>query len=344
MRPRSTSLVEVGVDHTRAGQEVLGRVCRAADERGGPAGLPGCAGIVVLRTCHRVELYLEGVGGPAAVELYRQWLGDAAEGAGPIPVAVRSGRAAARHLLRVIAGLESAVLGEDQILGQVRAAYRRACELGTSTRELHALFHAAFRCGKRVRSETAIAAGGRSLAGAAVGFLQEELGGLTGRTVLVLGAGEMGGLAAKRLAKRGAGQLLIANRTWSKAQAVAAAVGGNAVPWQWRAAALESVRGVVCATGARAPVILASDLMAAARGRSAPLVVADLAVPANVESLERPSALVTVATVEDLRRRLAIHAERRLAAVAGAEGIIEEELAGWQVRLGPRTPARERAG
>jgi glutamyl-tRNA reductase len=135
-----------------------------------------------------VELYLEGADAAeavVAVRLFEGWLG---RPVGRVPV-VRRGEEAARHLLRVAAGLESAILGDDQILGQARQAYREACEAGKAGRLLHRLFHAAFRTGRRARSETPLKEGTRSIAGAAVAEIARLLGDLSRRTVTVVGAG-----------------------------------------------------------------------------------------------------------------------------------------------------------
>ncbi len=324
-------VVQVGVDHRSARLDVIERLHRAL-AAAPPAPLrAGSEGVVRLVTCHRLELYLEGVTRDTARELYFRWFGLAAgerEAVAPF-MTVRSGPEAGEHLMRVAAGLESAVLGEDQIQGQAREAYRRACESGDAGPLLHRLFHAAFRAGRRSRSETALKQGGRSLAGSAVAMLARELGDLRGRSILVLGAGEMARVAATRLRDREVGRLLLTNRTWARAQELAVSLMAEALPWAWRGRILEEVDGVVCATGAPDPVVLASWLADAVADGERRLVVVDLAVPRNVEfPRPLPGGLVT-ADVEGLSQRLDEDAERRNGAIAAAQAIIAEELESW---------------
>ena len=324
---RALGVVEVGVDGRRAPLPVLERLLARRGERASTPAEAG-TGLVGLATCHRLELYTEGLGALRATERFRAWLGlSLPELAALHPhLAVREDAAAGRHLLRVAAGLESLVLGEDQIIGQVREAYRLSCEAREAGPLLHRLFHAAFRAGKRARSETSLREGARSLAECGVAFLSDRLGGLSDRCVLVLGAGEMGHVAVARLGERGVGRLLVANRTFSRAEALAAEAGGEALPWAWRARALEESDGVICACHANEPVLDGATLAAAAR----PIVVVDLAVPRGVEEpRRRPDGLV-LADVEDVARHLPRDAERRRAAEGEAGRIVEEELAGWQ--------------
>lgn len=321
-------VVQVGVDHRCAAQTALGGLSRRADELVTWPSPAAAEGVVVLRTCHRLELYAEGVGEAAAASAFEAWLGDDLSSSG-VTVAVRSGEVAARHLLRVSAGLESAVVGEDQILGQVRSAYREACSRRAPGPILHRLFHAAFRAGKRVRSETALGSGGRSLAGCAVGVLREQLSHLAEHTVMVLGAGEMGSLAARRVRERGVGRLLICNRSWPRACALADEVGAEPVPWSWRYRGLAEADAAVCATGATSPVIDAGRLADAVRWRRRRLIVVDLAVPANVGVPEEGARTVRVVGMDEMVRRLEVQAGRRLRAVVAAEEVVEQELARW---------------
>jgi glutamyl-tRNA reductase len=315
----------VGLDHRTASAAKLeaARRCVAGDLEL-PTGTAGCVG---LATCHRLELYLEGPLPARPAELFQAWLG--VDGSLPAEPVVRRGEDAVRHLLRVAGGLESAVVGEDQILGQVRAAYRHSCARGAAGPFLHRLFHAAFRTGKRVRAETALGDGGRSLAGAAVTALQCDLGDLSVRSVLVVGLGEMVDLAARRLQRRGVGRLLVCNRTWRRAHAAAGHLGGEAVRWQWRGATLASVDGVVCATGAPQPVLAARWLVDAVSGRERPLAVVDLGMPRNVEKPVAPVAGLELYDLGRLARRLERDASRRRGAVGAAQAVVESELEGY---------------
>ncbi len=322
-------IVQVGVDQRRTSLPVLERLHARRGEILPPLGLR-CPGLVRLATCHRLELYTEGTDAASALGIWRTWLGlsSAEVEALSASLAVRENADAARHLLRVTAGLESAVLGEDQIQGQVREAYRRACAAREPGSLLHRLFHAAFRAGRRVRGETPLKEGGRSLAGCAVGWLSRRLGGIAGKAVLVLGAGAMGTIAARKLRERGARRLLVTNRTWSRAEALAAQVGAEALPWPWRRAALAEVAGVVSACHAPEPVI-SGDWLAAAVSPPRRLVVVDLSVPRSVEPPEALPPGLLLADLATLTAAMQSEAERRRAAVGDAERIVEEELKEW---------------
>ena len=322
-------VVQVGVDHRRTPLPVLERL-HAGRIDVFPAIDPPCPGLVRLATCHRLELYTEGTGIPRAIEIFRTWLGLSRSEVESLHahLSIREDAEAGRHLLRVAAGLESVVLGEDQIQGQVRDAYRLACAAREPGALLHRLLHASFRAGKRVRAETALKGGGRSLAACAVSFLARSLDGLAGKVVLVLGAGEMGSIAARKLRDRGVGRLVVTNRTWSRAAALAEGVGGEALPWPWRAAALSEVSGVICACHAPEPVLSGAWLLAAASPLRR-LVVVDLAVPRGVERpVPVPTSLV-LADVEALAGQMHRDAERRRAGIQDAERIVEKELREW---------------
>jgi glutamyl-tRNA reductase len=321
-------VVQVGVDHRRVALQVLERLHSRPSEPLPPTRSADF-GLVRLATCHRLELYAEGADVPQAIEAWRLWLSlsrveVAAFGDG---LAVREGADAGRHLLRVAAGLESVVLGEDQIQGQVREAYRQACAAKEPGPLLHRLFHAAFRAGKRARGETTLKQGGRSLAGCAVSFLAHHLGGLAGKRFLVLGTGEMGTIASTRLRERGAGCVLLTNRTWSRAQALAAELNAEALPWAWRAAALAEVNGAICACHAPEPVVRAEWVRAAVTPGK--LVVVDLAVPRGVERPPTTPPGLMLADVETLAGQLRRDADRRHSAVDDAKVIVEQELREW---------------
>jgi len=329
-------VLQVGIDHRSVPLKLLEASQTAAGSAStAPLLAAGIAGAVAVVTCHRVELYVERPGDLDGSELFARWLGQ------ELPVggaACRKGPDAARHLLRVAAGLESAVLGEDQILGQLRAAYRAACARHLPGPLLHRLFHAAFRTGKRARSETSIQRGSRSLAGCAVGELQRQLGGLAGRSILVLGAGAMARLAASRLVRRGAGTVIIANRTFERATELARSIGALAIPWAWRATALRRADAVLVATGAPEPVLRPEDLLHAVEGRVRPLVGVDLSVPRNLWPPEPHPPGLVVADVASLTRRLEGQRRRRRTAIEQVERIVEEELNLWMDWAGRRPP------
>jgi glutamyl-tRNA reductase len=234
---------------------------------------------VVLATCNRTEIY-------ASVSRFHGALADATDALaeiGGLTVAELQGRCAVyfdegavAHTFAVAAGLESVVIGESQILGQVKSALSLAQGHGTVGTVLNSLFQQALRVGKRVQAETGIGSAGRSLVSAAYQLLTDEVGSLAGQRLLVVGAGAMAGLAARTAAVAGASVTCV-NRTLDKAELLAAAVGGRAVPLSELSDALATTDVLVTCTGARTFSITADDLAGTpVRG------VVDLALPADV--------------------------------------------------------------
>ncbi|MEU4618673.1 glutamyl-tRNA reductase [Actinoplanes sp. NPDC023801] len=237
---------------------------------------------VVVSTCNRVEVY-------AAVSGFHGGLGDicnvlsehsgipASELAGHLYV--HYGEAAVLHSFRVSSGLDSMVVGEAQILGQLRDAYHAATEVDSAGRLLHELMQQALRVGKRAHAETGIDKAGQSVVTAALDVAAEHLGGdLTGHSALVVGAGAMGALSVATLTRSGVGPLRITNRSHERADRLAEAYGATAVPFEQLDSALREVDIVVCATASTEPVLTRDRLERAGKE----LVVLDLAVPRDV--------------------------------------------------------------
>ena len=319
-------VVMAGFSNRSAPMTVLESVRKAVEGCSvAPVLTLGAHGAVAVVTCHRVELYVEGAVESAGSSLFGAWSGGRLKG--PAPVVLKDGEAA-RHLLRVAAGLEATVLGDDNVLGQLRLAYSSACEGQYAGPLLHRMFHTAFRTGKRVRTETGLGRGGRSLAGEAVVVINRALGGLAGRTVLVLGAGEMARTAAERLAKRGVGRLVISNRSLTRAKDLAAATGGEAVPWSWRAKVLQTVDAMIVGTSAPEPVLGAEELRAAAASRGR-LVAVDLSLPRNLEPPAVKAPGLELIDLVKLNSLLEGERERRKGDVAQAETIVDQEVEKW---------------
>ncbi|MCA2213759.1 glutamyl-tRNA reductase [Jidongwangia harbinensis] len=236
---------------------------------------------VIVSTCNRVEIY-------AAVSGFHGGLGDVctllAERSGITPsdlaphLYVHYDEAAVRHSFRVSAGLESMVVGEAQILGQLRDAYHAATEADTAGRLLHELMQQTLRVGKRAHAETGIDRAGQSVVTAALDLAATHFAdGLEGRTALVVGAGSMGALSVATLTRAGVGPLQVTNRTPERAERLAEAYGARAVPFADLDRALAEVDIVISATASTQPVLTRERLEAAR-----PVVVLDLAVPRDV--------------------------------------------------------------
>jgi glutamyl-tRNA reductase len=233
-----------------------------------------------------------------------------------------------RHLYRVAAGLDSMVLGEAQILGQIRDAYRLAAEAGAARAVTNRLFQSALECGKRVRSETALGARPTSVPGIAlllVGRVFEEL---AGRRVLILGAGETAELTAELLVENGATDIRVCNRSPERAATLAVRVSGRTVPWEQRVLAAGEADLLIAATGAAEPVIPAAELGAARHRarRRGPLLILDLAVPRDVDPAVDALSDVYRYDVDALNEVAAANAAARKAEVPKAEAIVEEAV------------------
>jgi glutamyl-tRNA reductase len=241
---------------------------------------------------------------------------------------------AARHLLRVSSGLDSLVVGEPQILGQVKDAHAIATGVQTVGTVLNRLLHASFAAGKRVRSETGLAAGAVSVSFAAVALARKIFGDLKGRSVLVIGAGEMGKLTARHMKSQGVQQVTIISRTMAHAARTAEAIGGaSAAPWEEMDAALAASDIVITATGAGTPILSRAHIETVMRPRrNRPLFIIDIAMPRDVEPTAGEIEQVFLYNIDDLQATVQENLARRASEVLRAEAIVAEEVArfsGW---------------
>ncbi|MBI4888640.1 MAG: glutamyl-tRNA reductase [Acidobacteria bacterium] len=286
---------------------------------------------VVLSTCNRSEIYVASTEPARAREELIAFLSDYHQ----LPPDVflphlfaHDDTTAAHHLFRVAAGLDSLVIGEPQILGQVKDAFQAASERRCTGPLLSKTFHWAFGVGKRVRSETALGEGALSVSFAAVALARKIFGRLQGRHVLVVGAGEISALTAQHLRSHGVAEIVITSRTAAHAEALAAQVGGHAVPWSELPRAMARADIVVTATGSQRPIITRADVEAVTgRRRADPLFIIDIAVPRDVDPAVAEIEQVFLYNVDDLRGIVQENLARRGAEIARAEAIVAEELA-----------------
>jgi glutamyl-tRNA reductase len=242
---------------------------------------------------------------------------------------------AMRHLFRVTAGLDAMIVGEAEIQGQVKRAYELALVENTTSAFMNRLFREALGAGKRVRTETAIGSGAVSVSTVAVQLAQETLGDLSGRRVVVIGAGETGELTARELTERGVSSVFVANRHYDRAIGLAHRFGGQAVRFEALPAELEQADIVVSTTGSPHHIIEHDELeavMAARRGR--PLLLVDIAVPRDIDPVVREIEGVHLRDIDDLQRMV----ERKLSGLDAearrAEALLEHELGRFQRWLG----------
>jgi glutamyl-tRNA reductase len=236
------------------------------------------------------------------------------------------GDASVRHLFRVASGLDSMVLGEAQILGQVREAHRIASTARTTRAVTNRLFQMALECGKRVRTETALGTRPTSVPGIALSLAGRVFESLKGLRVLLIGAGETIELTARLLVDEGVTQLTFTNRTAGKADALAAEANGVAVPWERRVAAAGEADIILSATGATEPILLADELkkVLKATRRRGPLLILDMAVPRDVDPGVDDLDDVYRYDMDALHEVANKNAAERLAEAPAAEAIVEE--------------------
>jgi glutamyl-tRNA reductase len=335
----------MGLNHKSAPLELLERV--AIGESFLPKALrdvgerPHVTEVVVLSTCHRLEVYAVAERfHPGYAELFDFIAGRAGRPAAEVSDAlyIHHDEAAARHLFLVAAGLDSAVLGESEILGQVAAAWELARDEGAVGPALNLLFRQAIEAGKRARTETGIGRGITSVSQAAVAMAAERLGGLGGRQAVVLGAGAMGEQLVLALAKAGVAEVVVANRTPATSEALANRVGGRAVTLGRLVDELAAADVFATSTGADTPVIDFAEVAAVAeRRRHRSWLIVDVAVPRDVDPAAASVPGVTLLDMDDLRAFVATGLAGRQREATRARRLVDAEVERYRVT----TTARE---
>jgi glutamyl-tRNA reductase len=332
-------LVAVGLDHTTAGVELRERL--AFPDAAIPAALARLTDpadrlleqAAILSTCNRVELYGVARSRRPREELmsflshYHGLEPDELRGA----VYVHRGDEVAHHLAATAAGMHSIVLGEAQIQGQVRTALEHAIAAGAAGPVLRRLFESAIAAGRQVRSRTALSQGVASVPQASVEFVRQRLGTLSESTVLLIGAGTTGELAAKHIAKYGARELLVLGRNITRAQRLAERHGGRVVTEQRLGEALAQADVVISCTGAPHAIVHRDQLEHALADRggatSVPLLLIDLAVPRDIDAAAAALAGVEVYTIDDLQQGVERTLMQRSAELPAAYSVVRAEVA-----------------
>ena len=293
--------------------------------------------VMILSTCNRVEVYgVAAVPGEARSQAFSQLgshRGVAWRELEPL-LYTATGDEAALHAFRVAASLDSMVLGEPQILGQVKDAFALAQSAGTAGPVLHALMSQAFSAAKRVRSETLVGRLAVSISYAAVELARRIFEGLEGKAVLLVGAGEMSELAARHLIDHGALPIYVANRTWSRAEELARGLGGVPVPFDQLEATLARVDIVITSTAAPEPVVTAAQVRAALHARRGrPLFFIDIAVPRNVEPAVNDLEGAFCYDIDDLRAVVESNLKERQREAQRAQALLKREVDKFVGRL-----------
>jgi glutamyl-tRNA reductase len=337
-----------GVNHKSAPVEVRERL--AFDDDALSEALlalkarPGFCEGMILSTCNRVEVALtceeDSKAASVAVDQFladtrhvqREWV---------TPYLYRfEDSDAIRHLFRVAASLDSMVIGEPQILGQLKSAYSLAKEHGAVSGFMDALLTRAFSVAKRVRSETDIGANAVSISYAAVELAREIFGSLEGKKIMIVGAGKMSELAARHLRRSGAGQILVTNRTQERALEMVELFDGKLVDYTRFLSALPEVDIVISSSAAPHYIIVRDDMKKVLEARrNRPMFLIDIAVPRNIEPTVNELDNVFLYDIDDLQKVIETNLQGRMDSAEEAEAIVHEEVERMVARLKAREVA-----
>ncbi|MGH7893332.1 MAG: glutamyl-tRNA reductase [Candidatus Binatia bacterium] len=333
----SQEIVLVGLSHHTAPVEVREQVAfangRLEHALRGLVAHPAIKEGVIVSTCNRVEVVACGSTADEVAAAIPGFLA-AEHGVAAETLSARlytyRGREAVRHLFRVAASLDSMVVGEPQILGQLKDQYALAAAIGASGRVLHRCFHKSFSVAKRVRSETGIAARAVSVGSTAVQLAKEIFDRFQDKTALLIGAGTMGELTARQLLGQGTGTLMVSNRTFDRASDVARELGGIAVPFEKVRRTLPLADLVIGAAGGETHVLGRSDVEEAMRERRGrPMLLIDLAVPRSFDPTINELDGVYLYDIDDLEGVIADNKGARAQEATLAEQIVEAEVDGF---------------
>lgn len=321
-----------GINHRTAHLEVRERFAVREDEMAGMLArlreIEGVSGVVMLSTCNRVELYASGLCTLRALDGFRSIL---AERTGlEAPLYHHDTPQAVRHLFRVASGLDSMVIGETEILGQVKKAYSIANEAGAATRSLHKLFQHAFRVAKTVRTETQITSGPTSIGSVAVELAGKIFGSLEGRRVMILGAGEISERTARSLQSRGVRSVIVSNRTYERAASLAAEIGGMALHFDHWENAVVDVDILISSTNAPYALLTPERIAPLLKlRRGAPLFVIDLAVPRDADPAINELDGLFLYDIDSLEQIAAQSLDIRRQEVVRCESLIDHHVGGF---------------
>ncbi len=292
-------------------------------------GISGAREAVVVATCNRVEFYQftpeKSEQLPAVIEFYRRRGVETADFLREITYC-RQKTTVARHLFRVASGLDSMVLGEDQVFHQLKEAYSAACAVGGPGKILHKIFHMAFQVAKRVRAQTEIASGPRSVPGAALELLKDRLGGKRPRSVLICGVNELTDILLDEFSRWGV-SATVANRTFDKAEKLAAVHRARAIPWDEISTVISDVDVVMTATAA--PEAVLTEKHFAQTSSTRPIYVFDLAIPRDVSPEVARFDHLKLFDLQVIQRYLEKAEKARSGDIPRAEEIIEEQVSAY---------------
>jgi glutamyl-tRNA reductase len=329
------SLLVVGLNHRTAPVEVRERIvfdaARLPQALAALAALPGVEEAAIVSTCNRTELYCAAAAGARPLVA---WL--SAESGAPLAECLyqAEGIEAVRHVFNVAAGLDSMILGEPQILGQLKDAYRAAQQAGTAGPQLNRLFQQTFAVAKQVRTETAIGANAVSVASAGIQLARRIFANFERHTALLIGAGEMIELAARHLHAQRIGRLVIANRSLARAERIAEGLQASAILLDAIDAHLPQADIVISSTARPGFVVTLPAVEAALRARRhRPMFMLDIAVPRDIDPAVAALEDVYLYTIDDLRQVVDVNLKARQEEAAEARRIIDEDAVRFMAGL-----------
>lgn len=327
-------LVAVGLNHKTAPVEVREQLSfpehELADALQKLRSREAVEGCIILSTCNRTEIYAAVLDVKKGLANIKQFMAECLhDDLCEIDnyIYVHTLYDTVHHLFRVAAGLDSMILGETQILGQVRTAYQNACELGATNRILNTLFQQAVSVGKRVRTDTEIDRNAVSISYAAVELSRQIFDDLTGRSILIIGAGKMSELTAKHLVANGVTSVLVANRSYENAVQLAQQFGGEAIKFDNLFDHMVNADIVISATSARNTIIRPAELeqvMSKRNGKKIFLI--DIAVPRDIDPVVTKVNGVTLYDIDDLQHVVDRNLESRKKEAIKAQAIVEDEI------------------
>src|SRR4051812_28349614 len=328
----------IGVNHKSAPVEIREKLAipesRLAEVTARLAKHPGVEEAMILSTCNRVELLARTTNGNADLRgfLRDQFQADAAALNGCLYE--KDGKEAVRHLFRVAASLDSLVVGEPQILGQVKEAYAAARAVGAVSSQLDALVSRSFAVAKRVRTETAVGSSAVSVASVAVELAKRIFGTLEGKAVYLVGAGKMSELAARHLIAHGAGTIFVANRTYERAAELAQQFGGQAILFEQLYETADKADIVITSTGAPFSIFRKEHgKLFLERRKNRPMFFIDIAVPRDVDAEMAKLDGIFVYDIDDLQHVIGEHVADRRREADRAEIIVEDEVRKFEARM-----------
>ncbi|MBU2462011.1 glutamyl-tRNA reductase, partial [bacterium] len=320
-------IATLGINHKRASIEIREMV--AISKNSLPSFLKKLKGYfkeaVLLSTCNRTELYVVGPKDGLKERLIDSLLESGAEDLKDL-FYFYSDKDVAYHLFRVAAGLDSMVIGEHEILGQVKDAYLSAAEEKATGKRLNRLFHSSFRVARRIRRETLIGGGLSSVSSVACRLAEDVLGNLSTKKILIIGAGKIGKLTGNYLRKKGAENISLCNRTYQKAEELAQRLGGKPIDLANLWDEMKTTDLVISSTNAPHYVIKKGDMERVMETRKRPILLIDIALPRDIEPEVSSIFNVHLYNLDDLQRVVDENISKRKGEIGKAEAIIKEEV------------------